>query len=66
MARPIFAQFMQSVEKDEELNFNTQAQFFRPPGELDINIDCDLYDRNRHDLENHPEEVSGDEEFFGG
>lgn len=66
MARPIFAQFMQSVEKDEELKFNTDAQFYRPPGELDINIDCELYDQNRHDLEIHPEEASPDEEFFGG
>lgn len=66
MARPIFAQFMQSVEKDEALQFNTDAQFYRPPGELDINIDCELYDQNRHDLEIHPEEASPDDEFFGG
>lgn len=66
MARPIFAQFMKDVEADKDLEFNTQAQFFRPPGELDINIDCELYERSQHDLENHPEESSSDDEFFGG
>ncbi|HLU93994.1 MAG TPA: transglycosylase domain-containing protein [Membranihabitans sp.] len=66
MARPIFSQFMKSVEDDEEINFNTQADFFRPPGELDINIDCDRYDQNGLNPDEHPEESSQDEEFFGG
>ncbi len=66
MARPIFAHFMKSVENDPEIDFNTQAQFFRPPGELDINIDCDRYDQRGENGEDHPEETSREEEFFGG
>ncbi len=62
MARPIFSQFLKSLEDDAEMKFDTNAQFFRPPGELDINIDCDRYIHSN----DHPEEVSKEEEFFEG
>lgn len=66
LARPIFSEFMKMVEKDTELEFNTNAKFFRPPGELDINIDCELYDRTNIHQDEHPEEASSAEEFFEG
>jgi len=62
MARPIFSQFLKSLEDDTELKFDTKAQFFRPPGELDINIDCDRYIHS----DDHPEEEPKEEEFFEG
>lgn len=66
MARPIFSQFIKRLEDDAELDFNKNAQFFRPPGELDINIDCDLYKQRASDDEEHPEEERIEEEFFEG
>ncbi len=66
MARPIFSQFIKSLEDDPDMNFDTQAQFFRPPGELDINIDCDRYNHPLQDDGTHPEEPAHEEEFFGG
>lgn len=65
LARPIFSEFMKRVENDAELNFDTSAKFFRPPGELDINIDCELYEREENQF-NHPEDVPTQEEFFEG
>ena len=43
MARPYFIDFMQRIESDNEINFNTNATFNKP---LDngIIVDCDLYE----------------------
>ncbi|GAA5219752.1 transglycosylase domain-containing protein [Membranihabitans marinus] len=65
LARPIFSEFLKNVENDPELNFDTQAQFFKPPGELDINIDCELYEQQEKNLD-HPEDSPIEEEFFEG
>jgi penicillin-binding protein 1A len=43
MARPIFAGFLQEVEKNPELDFDTKKRFTIPPGDLGIAIDCSLY-----------------------
>lgn len=66
MARPIFSNFIKNLEDDSEMNFNTGAQFFKPPGELEINIDCDLYNRKESEKGTHPEESEPEEEFFEG
>lgn len=66
MARPIFSQFLKSLEDDADLDFNENTKFFRPPGELDININCDLYKQRASENEIHPEEEKKEEEFFEG
>lgn len=55
MARPYFLSFMQSLEKDKALNFNTNATFIFP-GNLGIELDCSKYplpkaDSTRTDVE---------------
>ena len=40
MARPIFQKFMQAVEKDTAINFNTEVQFHEPPDGFDELVDC--------------------------
>ena len=42
MARPFFLHYMQSLEKDREINFNTDAAFIFP-GNIGIELDCSKY-----------------------
>ena len=65
MAKPIFKEFMKLVEKDETLEYDTKARFYRPPGDLGIELDCELF-RQKHNLdlpENSGEDFSND--LFG-
>ena len=43
MARPFFSNFLKALEKDKEIKFDKNATFYRPPGDLGIEINCDLY-----------------------
>lgn len=52
MAAPFFVKLMVRLEADEELDWDTDAKFFVPPGELGIELDCDQYD------------IPSDEEFL--
>ncbi len=40
LARPIYVEFMKAIEKDTSIEFDTEARFVKPPGELGIRIDC--------------------------
>ncbi len=43
MARPIFAGFIQRLEKDNKSGYDVNARFPRPPGNLGIELDCSRY-----------------------
>jgi penicillin-binding protein 1A len=43
MARPIFAGFMQRLEKDRGSGYNFNARFKRPAGDLGIELNCASY-----------------------
>ncbi len=43
MARPIFADFVKRLEADPSSGYDFNARFFRPPGDLEIEIDCSKY-----------------------
>ena len=43
MARPFFTNYLKSLVKDKEIGFDNKAVFYRPPGDLGIEINCDLY-----------------------
>ncbi len=43
MARPIFAGFIQRLEKDKASGYDLNARFKRPPGDLGIDINCAAY-----------------------
>jgi len=43
MARPFFSNYLKALEKDKEIKFDKNATFYRPPGDLGIEINCDLY-----------------------
>ena len=42
MARPYFVEYMQRIEKDKSLNFDTEARFTIPQSDV-VNVDCSLY-----------------------
>jgi penicillin-binding protein 1A len=44
MARPIFAGFMQRLEKDTKSGYDPSPRFEPPPGDLGIEIDCSAYE----------------------
>ena len=58
MAAPFFAKFMVRLENDKSINFDTQARFFRPPGELGIELDCSQYNNTESG------EIIEDDGFF--
>ncbi|MEM6395045.1 MAG: transglycosylase domain-containing protein [Bacteroidota bacterium] len=44
MAKPYFRSFMKRVHADEEIGIDTKKDFFRPRGDLGIELDCSLYE----------------------
>jgi len=44
MAAPFFAKFLTRIENDPSIEWDINAEFFRPSGELAIEIDCSKYE----------------------
>jgi penicillin-binding protein 1A len=66
MAKPFFLKFMKSVEKsDKVLNYDRFAKFYRPPGPLGIEINCDQYQSDDLDVEGEFDEGKVKEDVFG-
>ena len=43
MAKPFFREFMKRLEASPTINWDKKATFYRPPGDLQIELDCDTY-----------------------
>ena len=43
MAKPFFRKFIKRIEADDEIDFDEGARFYRPPGDLGIELDCSKY-----------------------
>ena len=43
MAKPFFKQFVIASQKDERVAWNTKRDFYRPRGDLGIELDCEAY-----------------------
>lgn len=56
MARPIFAGFLQRLEKDPKSGYDAAPRFQPPPGDLGIETDCATYENTG---------PASDEEYFG-
>ncbi len=64
MAKPFFREFIKRLQVTKDVDFEPDAKFDRPPGELDIEIDCDRYKGLRHEFESeefHEQEIFEDE-----
>lgn len=47
MARPFFRDFLKAVEKDKNIQWDVDAQFPRPKGDIGIEMDCEVYKLNQ-------------------
>ncbi|MFT5165046.1 MAG: penicillin-binding protein 1A [Saprospiraceae bacterium] len=47
MARPIYAKLLQRLEHDPESGYNASKRFYRPPGDIGIEMDCESYKHDR-------------------
>lgn len=45
MARPIFVNFMQGLEKGKGIDYNPEVNFIKPEGEIGIELDCEVYEK---------------------
>jgi penicillin-binding protein 1A len=64
MAKPFFREFIKRLQSAPDVDFEPNARFTRPPGELDIEIDCARYRalQNKYDSEEfHENEIFADE-----
>lgn len=65
MALPIWGYYMNRVYEDSTLNVST-ADFERPAGMLDIQLDCRKYRSNKDSDFNYDQEIEGaEEEYYG-
>jgi penicillin-binding protein 1A len=68
MARPFFSKLLTRLENDPNVLYNWETRFYRPPGDLGIEIDCDKFRQQRvseegefKEDERFREDVFGDE-----
>ncbi len=69
MAKPFFRGFVAAAQKDEDVRWDTQQAFFRPRGELGIELDCQAYAGSNDDVFEEDEgtnDVLPDDPFGGG
>ena len=43
MAKPMVISFIESLQAEESLRWDSNKTFFRPPGNLGIELNCDTY-----------------------
>lgn len=66
MAKPFFLSVMKKIEaSDKVLNYDKFAKFFRPPGPLGIEINCDTYQSDDLDVEGEFDGNGDEEDVFG-
>ncbi len=58
MARPFYSRLLKRIENDPDADYNAEARFAVPPGDIGIVLDCEVYNRDGGII------GSGDE-FFG-
>ncbi|OAV44616.1 transglycosylase domain-containing protein [Lewinella sp. 4G2] len=70
MAKPFFREFVEASQKDESIEWDTKRDFFRPRGDLGIELDCDAYAGSNDDVFEDGEEDTDrslpDDPFGGG
>ncbi len=59
MARPIFVKFMQGLENTPNIDYDSNVSFIKPEGDIDIELDCEVYEKLK--AQDKPQE---DEEIF--
>ena len=68
MAKPFFRQFIKALEEDESVDYDISARFYRPKGDIGIELDCSKYEEIQleedplNDGDSFGEDLFGDEE----
>lgn len=62
MARPYFGNLLKRVEDDPDAEFDASMTFFRPAGDIGIELDCDVYNRD-NPLKGASEDFHENEDF---
>ncbi|MBK8878295.1 MAG: transglycosylase domain-containing protein [Haliscomenobacter sp.] len=62
MAKPFFVEFLKRIERSSLVDYDPEARFFRPPGDLGIELDCSKYQGAAPSMEGQFDE---EESMFG-
>lgn len=66
MARPFFTSFIKALEEAEDVDYDSEALFYKPPGEIGIEMDCNAYKNPEEDAEEpQQKELDFSEDQFG-
>jgi penicillin-binding protein 1A len=60
MAKPFFRRFVRAAQEDEEVGWNFERDWTKPPGKLGIEINCDAYEDWNGDMFNEDSPFSND------
>jgi penicillin-binding protein 1A len=60
MAKPFFRRFVRAAQEDEEVGWNFERDWTKPPGKLGIEINCDAYEDGNGDMFNEDSPFSND------
>ncbi len=63
MAKPFFSEFIKALENTPGVDFDPSVRFPRPPGDMDIELDCSKYSSGRPAFKDLDDEFSRD--IFG-
>lgn len=67
MAKPFFREFVKASQRDENIAWNTSRDFFRPRGDIGIELDCEAYSSGNDDvLEGGRDSLLLPDDPFGG
>lgn len=64
MAKPFFREFIKRLQEAQDVDFEPNARFTRPPGDLEIEMDCAQYQALRKEYQSeefHEHEIFEDE-----
>ncbi len=50
MAKPFFREFVKAAQNDEAVAWDTSREFFKPRGDIGIELDCEAYSSGNDDL----------------
>jgi penicillin-binding protein 1A len=65
MAKPFFKEFIKRLESEPNIEYDPSARFFRPSGDLGIELDCSKYQRSNIPLDDQEFNDEFSQDMFG-
>ena len=63
MARPIFVKFLQKLENSKNIDYNPNVRFEKPENGVNIELNCEVYDKLKEEPQNPLDEDDFDEDL---